>query len=658
MRDDAIGFFWRDLPTKRGQIARQQPPIPDTGWLPPREYPNLAGAKALCIDVETYDPDLEKHGPGWARGKGHIVGAAVGTDDGHRWYFPIRHTVEPEWNLDPGHTLAWLAHTLAGPQPKLGANIIYDIGWLRQEGVFVAGDLMDVQYAEALLHERGNVALDDLGEKYLGRGKDTNLLYKWCADYYGGNPTDIQRKNIYRTPPRLTGPYAEGDVDLPFHIMHKQWPQLVREGLMPVFKLECMLIQLMVEMRFAGVTVDVEQAHAVRAMLVKHNDKLHDKLRQELGFHVEVDSGRSLARVFDVLRLPYSMTAHGNPSFTAPFLERQEHPLVEDILAIRRNDKLIGTFLDGYIINSHVNGKVYGEFIQLRSDGGGARSGRMASAHPNLQNIPTRTKLGKRMRQIYVPDPGHGEWLKVDYSQIEYRCLAHFATGPGADELRSRYINDPLVDFHELIRELVLQLTGQNHERGPIKTINFGLLYGMGPHKLIAQLGVSKKVGKELFESYHKGAPFIKVTFDAASDEAARTGIMTTVLGRRSRFDLWEPAEYGKGGRGHALPYEEAVRQYFNPKRAYTHKALNRRLQGSAADIIKVAMLKCWRDGIFAATGVPRLMVHDELDFSVVDPQGSAQAFGAMKHTMETALPLRVPVQAVMSRGANWGAAA
>lgn len=658
-RNDSIGFFWQDLPVKRGELRREMPPIPDTGWLPPTEFPNLAAAKALSLDVEVKDLELENHGPGWARHKGHIVGLAVGTQDGFRRYFPMRHEIEPHYNIDPTQVLAWAKHTFRDPrQVKIGANITYDVGWLAEEGVDVAGPLLDVQFAEALLNERLPVALDDLGFRYLGEGKASNLLYRWCADFYGGNPTDAQRKNIYRTPPRLTGPYAEGDVDLPMRVMSQQWPLLIQQGLMNVFQLECELIPLMIAMRFAGVSVDTDQAVEVTKQLEKRNTALHDELRAELGFFVEVEAGRSLAKVFDQLRLPYAITEKGNPTFPAAFLERQEHPTVSKILAIRRNNKLVGTFLKSYILNAHVDGKVYGQFHQLRSEGGGARSGRLSSSDPNLQNIPVRSKLGKRIRRVYIPDRGHARWRKYDYSQIEYRCLAHFALGPGSDELRARYNRDPNVDFHELVRELVKALTGQDHDRGPIKTINFGLLYGMGIFKLTNSLGLSKAKGKELFAAYHAAAPFTKATFDACSEEANRVGTISTVLGRLSRFDLWEPTEYSRGRRNTALPFEDAIMHYHNPKRAYTHKALNRRLQGSAADIIKVAMLKCWKDGVFDVTGVPRLTVHDELDFSDTGEPGTEEAFTYMKHIMETALPLRVPVQVTPSVGPNWGEAA
>lgn len=632
------------------------PPIPDTGWTTPTEFPDLSRAAALSFDVETYDPELDEHGPGWARGVGHIVGIAVGTPDGGRWYFPMRHTIEKATNLEPENVLRWARDALGNErQPKIGANVTYDVGWLRQEGVHVRGELHDVQFAEALLSESATVALDDLAERYLGEHKTTSVLYDWCSAYYGGAPTQKQRKNIYRTPPRLTGPYAEGDVDLPFRILNLQWPLLHQQGLWDVYRLECDLIPLMVEMRFAGVSVDVEEAARLREELLRQRDDALGNLRYHAGFDVNVNAKDSLARLFDSYGIPYSRTAKGNPSFTGAFLERVDHPIGQLVREVRMYEKLVGTFIDGYILDANVNGKVHGEFHQLRGDGNGARSGRYASSNPNLQNLPVRTDLGRQVRRCFVPDNGHERWRKYDYSQIEYRFLAHFAVGPMSDHVRSLYVTDPTIDFHDMTRELIKQQTGQDLRRGDVKNINFGLVYGMGIAALSRRLGLTVAQGKKLFASYHKGAPFVRPTMDECMREAQTNGYITTVLGRRSRFDLWEPEEFSKKeDRKKALPYALA-RQKYGPriKRAYLHKALNRRLQGSAADEIKVAMLRCWKDGIYAETGVPRLQVHDELDFS--DPGGKDDAFREMQRVMATAIPLRVPVLVGLDVGPNWG---
>lgn len=655
MRVDSIGMFWEDVPTggRGSKVVRVMPPIPDTGWLPPTYLPDLSRARVISIDCETYDPELLDHGPGWARGKGHIVGVSVGADGGGRWYFPIRHEVEPEHNWPPETVLAWLRDTLANPaQPKVGANLMYDVGWLRHEGVTVAGELVDVQYAEALLDERAEVALETLAQKYLGEGKESSLLYRWCADFYGGKANGAQRANIYRSPPRLVGPYAESDADLPLRVAVAMYPHLVREGMVDLFRMECDLIPMLIDMRFAGVTVNIPRAKELRETLAEREKLEAAKLRNLVGFDVDINSAETLARAFDKVGLGYNKTAKGKPSFTKDFLKAVQHPVADHIREIRKLAKLRGTFVESYILNSHVDGRVFGQFHPLRGDEGGTRSGRFSSSTPNLQNLPSRDdELAPLVRGLFIPDPGHQQWRKYDYSQIEYRFLAHFAVGPMSDEIRAIFNADPNTDYHVMTQELVHRQTGQLLDRKPIKNINFGLIYGMGVDKLAGGLGLSVKAGKELFAAYHKGAPFAKATMEACSEEARDTGIITTILGRKSRFDLWEPQ--GWGSEGMALPYEQAILKYGQIRRAYTHKALNRRLQGSAADMMKMAMWRCYKDGVFAETGIPRLTVHDELDFS--DPGGKDAAFREMRNILENAMPLRIPIKADCDVGPDWG---
>lgn len=654
MRDDAIGMFWEDAPSTegRGKVVRAMPEIPDTGWVAPSTFPDLSSARAICIDTETWDPELLTHGPGWARGKGHIVGVSIGVPGGHRWYFPMRHEVEPEQNLDPEVVLRWLRITLGNPQqPKVGANLMYDVGWLRHEGVKVAGELVDVQFAEALLEESARVSVEDLGRKYLGEGKTSNLLYQWCDAYYGGGAND-QRKNIYRAPPRLVGPYAEGDVDLPLRLAPIMYKRLAEQGLYDIFRMECDLIPLLIAMRFAGVRVDIGKAEKLRDQLEERSKLEHKKIRDAMGFDVDINSAHSLARAFDTCNLRYGKTAKGKPSFTKQFLATVDHPLADCIREIRKLDKLRGTFIESYILNAHINEHVYCQFHPLRGDDGGTRSGRFSSSDPNLQNIPSRDdELAPLIRGLFIPDEGHKCWRKYDYSQIEYRFLVHFAIGPGIEAVRQKFRDDPDTDYHVFTQELVKLKTGIELGRKPTKNINFGLVYGMGQPKLMTDLRLSKAEGKALFEAYHVGMPFVKPTMDAAMKEAGDSGIITTILGRKSRFDLWEPTRWDDTAV--ALPYEQALLKWGSIRRAYLHKALNRRLQGSAADLMKVAMWRCWKDGIFDETGVPRLTVHDELDFS--DPGGRDKAFREMKHIMETAIPLSIPVIAECDVGPDWG---
>lgn len=661
MRWDNVGLWWQDIPVTRAGGERTlgpMPPIPDTGWKPPQHFPNIIDSPWIALDCETYDPELNDFGPGWARGKGHIVGVSIATPQG-KWYFPMRHTIMPELNLDPDLVLRWLRYSLSGRQPKIGANIIYDIGWLRHEGVTVNGPLYDVQFAEALLDETARVSLETLGWRHLGRGKESHVLKEWAQLYYGKSDARW-REDIYRCPPSLVGPYAEEDAQMPYEILLKQWPLLVNRELMELFEMECRLIRLLIDMRFAGVTIDLPYAERLRDSLVARSAETLKQAEHVAGMSVNVNSAQQLAQAFDKLGLYYPRTApterapDGNPSFTADVLKSTPHPFAALVRKVREIEKMRSTFVQGYMLDSHVNSKIYCSFHPVLGEEGGAKTGRFSSSDPNLQNIPTRTEEGKVIRQAFIADYGHKQIRSYDYSQIEYRMLAHFAVGDGADALRARYWEDSSTDFHDLCGEMIKKFTGIVLARSYVKNINFGLTYGMGLGHLAESLGVSTAEAQSLLSSYHSALPFAKETMKAVAADIQLTGICRTIMNRQTHFDMWEPRQFEN--RDVALPYRAALAEYGTDiVRAYAYKGLNYKLQGSAADVMKRAMDKCYQDGIFDATGVPRMTVHDELVFS---DSGDVreEAWAEMQHVMETAMPgVRVPLKADGKAALTWG---
>lgn len=654
-RYDDIGMFWEDVHVsgRGGRTERPMPAIPDTGWTPPTEFPNLSSARALGFDLETYDPELDDAGPGWGRGVGHIVGLSVAVPDGPGWYFPIRHETEPHYNLDPNTVLRWASYVLGDTRPKIGANLLYDVGWLKQEGVEVGGPLYDIQLAEPLLNsEIPEVSLEALARAYLGAGKETSILYQWLADWFGGNPTGKQRKWIYKAPPRLVGPYAEADAKLPLKIIEKQWAALERRGSMGIFDMECRLQRLLLIMRWQGVAIDLDEAHAFHGRLSVDLLALEKELAYIAGREVNPYSSEEIAAAFNANEIPFNRTATNRPSFTAGFLEACEHPIAQKIVEIRKKRKLRDVFIQGYILDSHRNGRIYCQFHQLRGDENGARSGRFSSSTPNLQNIPVRSKEGRLIRNIFI---ARELWRKRDYSQIEYRLLAHHAVGPGAEAMRQRYISDPSTDYHLATIDLVRTHTGIELDRRSAKNINFGLVYGMSRKGLIRYLGLGDKQGQELYISYHHAVPYVKTTIEAAENEVITTGTVTTIGGRKSDFPYFVPVN-SWGDENEALPLNEALVKYGGSlQRAFTHKALNRKLQGGAADIMKRAMVEAFEQGIFDDTGYPLLTVHDELDFDDVgDP--SRPSWDALGHVMENSTPTLIPILVDEKTGPNWGA--
>jgi DNA polymerase-1 len=667
-------FFWEELQAKDLQIKRPKnrltPLIPDTGWVAPNAFPRLSDARVLGLDTETKDRALLEKGPGFRRDGeegAHIVGMSVGTLDGGRWYFPMRHTVAPEQNLDPAHVLAWARDNLCTEgQAKVGANLSYDVDALWSEGVPVTGPFIDVQHAEALIDSnRFTYNLDALSTSYLGETKKKSELAKWIELAYGD---DNYRAYIWCAPPCLVGPYAEGDVDLPLRIWAKQRLILEQQLMMGLFDLETELIPMMVQMRQAGVRVDIEYAKQLDDELTAGILEADMRLRGISGgllHNLDPDKDIStthLAQLFDAAGVDYPKTANGRPSFVKGWLERIGHPAGELVRHRRKLQKYRNTFVRSYILDKHVNGRVYALFHQLKGDENGTVSGRFSSSLPNLQNIPSRDEVwGPRLRALFIPEEGQ-QWVRHDWSQIEYRFLAHYARGPSGEVVRERYRNDPSTDFHEMTLDLVAPFAKWDIStpprrklwRKPVKNINFGLVYGMGIDTLIEYLGLSREESEAIITNYHDAVPFVRATYNSAKNRANERGYITTFGGRRVRFNLWEPRFNTL--RKTALKYDDAVEEW-GPRvsRAYTHKALNGLLQGSAADLMKTAMRDIHRSGATKVVGVPKLTCHDELGHSANASREHQEAISEVKHIMENCMTLTVPIIAEQSRGNNWG---
>lgn len=674
-RPDAIGLFWQDLPKVKAKVKQgpqhwgPMPRLPeDITWTTPTEFPNLGVAKVIGVDTETKDPELTTAGPGWGRDNGHIVGVSLAVEDGSSWYFPIRHETLPEQNLDPGNVLRYLNHTLSTQTPKVGANLIYDVGWLNWEGVSIGGPLYDIQFAEALLDsEAPGVALEDLGQKYLGMGKETSFLYEWLASWNNKAINDKQRRWIYKAPPCLAGPYAEGDAALPIRILERQWLLMRDRGVLELFDLECRLIRLLVAMRMKGAPVNLDRAEQEYEELGRDLVNIERRIKDIAGQPVNPNAGDSIKAAFFKLGIEVptkvdKKTGETKVSFSAPLLEKIEHPLVEQILEHRRVAKVRNTFVKGYILDKHVNSRVHCSFHPLKGLENGARSGRFASSDPNLQNIPVRTEMGRRVRAMFDATVFGGRWRGFDYSSVEYRLLVHFAVGPGSDEVRAAFAKDPTLDYHQFVGDLIYRLTGiplhLPDNRGKVKGINFGIIYGMALNALAHNLKLPKPEAKKLLDAYHDAIPYARETMDMCADEVHNTGMVRTILNRASDFNQWGKKGYSDDY-GIALPYKAACAKWgmYNIERQHTHKALNRKLQGSAADIMKVAMVEAYEAGLFAedACGIPILTVHDELDFEDLGSENNP-AWEELRLTMETALSdrLRVPLLVDAKTGPTW----
>ena len=603
-------------------------------------FPSLAGQGAIGIDCETFDPDLKTRGPGPHR-DGYIAGIALGTEAGYRSYFPIAHEAGP--NLPKADVLSWLSRELQSDVPKIGANLIYDLAFLAADGVNVRGPLYDVQIAEPLLDEtRLSYSLETLAQHYLGESKVQDQLETLIVERFGKkNP----KANIWRAPSDIVAPYAVGDVDLPLRIFAKQKVELKKKGrLWDLFLMESKLIPMLLAMRQRGVRADLNRAERLYKELTTKQDEASAAIKAMTGIHIAPWNARSLAKIFAHLGLEFPRTPKTDaPSFTKAWLEYHPHPVTDLIRKVRHLNKLCETFIKGFILEGHVNGRIYTNFNQLRSDAFGTVSGRLSSSQPNLQQIPVRSSEGKMIRSIFIPEENQ-RWFQNDWSQVEYRLIVNDAASrklPGAQAAADQYSNDEQADFHQIIADM----TGL--PRDAAKTVNFGIAYGEGVNKLCISLGLSREKGAVLLHEYHLRAPFIKQLSNGYMQLAARTGEIETLLGRIRRFNMWEIR------RGDEVIYFRTRRR--GSRRAFTHAALNARIQGSAADIMKLAMVNIWESGICDVLGAPHLTVHDELDGSYHDDKAGREALRELKHLMEHVVKLMVPLRVDAGTGANWG---
>jgi DNA polymerase I-like protein with 3'-5' exonuclease and polymerase domains len=610
---------------------------PPSEWVAPTEYPNLKGAREIAIDLETRDPDLERLGPGWPMRNGEIIGVAVAVDGG-QWYFPIAHSMGP--NLDKRMTLEWLKEVCSDPHATyVFHNAQYDLGWLSTCGIYPAGRIVDTMVAAPLLDEnRFSYSLNNLLKDYLGESKSERDL-RAAAKEFGLNP----KSDMHKLPAIYVGAYAEQDAGGTLRLWQRLHPLIIQEDLHEIFELECDLIPVIHKMRERGVRVDVEKAKLCGAQLEQQEKEALLKVKAETGVDVEIWAAASIAKAFDALGLPYARTAKTEaPSFTKAFLKEHPHPVAQAIVHARELNKARTTFIDTIMEHNH-NGRIHAEFHQLRSDDGGTVTGRFSCSNPNLQQIPSHNPMvGPLIRGLFLPEEGQ-VWGAFDYSSQEPRLVAHYAhlmEFPGADKFHAAYKENPRTDFHQIAADLV------GVKRKAAKAINLGLFYGMGKGKLADQLGLPIEEANELFSKYHASVPFVRRLSDYCMQRAEQRGVIRTLLGRKCHFDKWEPRRFGvHSPKSHA----EALNEYGPEiKRAFTYKALNKLIQGSAADQTKKAMLELYRAGI-----LPLLQMHDELDTSLESPEQGAKVV----EIMENCVQLEVPSIVDAAYGATWGEA-
>jgi len=538
--------------------------------------------------------------------------------------------------MDKDVVLKWLKEVLLTDADKIFHNAMYDVCWLRAMGFKINGRIIDTMIATSLIDEnRGRYDLNSICKDYIHESKNESALYE-AAKSWGVDP----KQEMYKLPAIYVGEYAEKDAELTLKLWQACKQKLKAEEVESIFDLETSLIPCLIDMRFKGVRVDIEEAEKLKKMMGNEEKKLLKEIKTETGVDVQIWAAASIATVFDKLKEPYDRTIKTKaPSFTKNFLANHSHPVVKKIADAREINKAHTTFIDTIIKHVH-RGRIHADINQLRGDNGGTITGRFSYQNPNLQQIPARNKdLGPIIRRIFIPEKNH-MWGCFDYNQQEPRLVVHYALLQnlyGVDEIAEAY-KEEKVDFHKIVANMA------EIPRSQAKTINLGLFYGMGKAKLQAQLGVSKEKAEELLGKYNTEVPFVKQLLKGVMSRAQDCGYIRTLLGRRCRFPLWEPRQFGIHK---ALSHDAALTEH-GPgiKRAYTYKALNKLIQGSAADMTKKAMVDLHKEGI-----IPHIQVHDELDISVKNDKEAKQIVQIMESTVELEIPNKVDYES----GDNWG---
>jgi DNA polymerase I-like protein with 3'-5' exonuclease and polymerase domains len=611
-------------------------------------------------DLETKDTNLKTLGPGWAfNDSGYPVGYALAWFDGdvesltrkdllnheieprfQSVYLPVRHEGGGNFPMDQVRPIVQPL-LLDKSRTAIGANIIYDYGWTRWDGFQWECDLDDVQIQAPLLDDaRRSYSLDSLLRDRLGLAKSEARL-RQAAEQFGLKNV---KEQLWKLPAAFVEEYARDDAARTLWLYLFQRFDIRDSDLEVVARVERDLVPVLYAMRKRGVRINEQRVQAMREHFLRLENTAAEKLRALSGRTIDPWAATPIID---------SLMEHGVSEGDFPLTPKKREKSVDNVflkglsksdntaghiakqvLTLRRYNKARSTFVEGMIMGHLVNGRIHGELRALRGDDGGTVSGRLSGSNPSLQVVPARDpELGPLVRSAFEPEEGD-QWASIDYSSQEPRLATHFgvkANIPGSEVMYRVWNENPRADAYLQTAELC------GLKRKDAKTIKLGILYGMGGGTLCASLGlpfttkfwkgkeimVAGPEGEELLERFHSAAPMDKALAEAAQTAAKRRGYVKTLLGRRAYFP-----------------------RQANGQIWFTHKALNRVIQGSAADMTKVAMINCHRAGF-----TPLVSVHDELGFSVSD-RGQAEQIAQI---MSSATELAVPVVCDVELGTSWG---
>ena len=643
---------------------------------------DLKGINTVAVDIETYDPNLKTKGLGAIRNDGFICGIAVATGKDTS-YFPLHHS---DTELTMGKKLKiWkiLNEKIFQNEKitKVFHNAMYDVCWIRAvTGSMIKGRIVDTMIAASVIDEnRFRYSLDALSKDYIGDSKYKYDLQQKTLEWSGGMVKDPM-SNMHKLPSSIVKDYAKQDVDLTFklwNLFDKKLDEVLytkengeQKTCRKIFELETKLFPCLVDMKFKGVRIDVQKAKKFGDHLKKRKDQIVTAIRKRTTKKIDIWAASSIKILLDHLDIKdYKVTPKSKmPQLPKDYLKTHKNKCLRMIAKAREYDKAANTFVDGLLDYVH-NGRIHADINQIRSDSGGTVTGRFSMSNPNLQQIPARGYMGKKMREMFLPEEGH-DWASLDYSQQEPRIVVHYAIKlglPGTDELHKEFDKED-ADFHQIVADMA------KISRTQAKTINLGLFYGMGKLKLQKELGLDRINARKLFDEYHNKVPFVRQLSQDLIQFAKDNRLLFTLHDRFCRFNKWETTDREwnpETNRFNEVPlyteqearqafkaeilekykenkvdkdYMEHFEKYYTP--AFTYKALNRLIQGSAADMTKKAMVDLYERGV-----IPHIQIHDELCLSVK----SNEDIQAVKEVMENTIILEIKNKVNYKKGKNWG---
>jgi DNA polymerase-1 len=573
-----------------------------------------------CISLDTETTSVW---PRWAE----IVGYSFAWQEDEAWYLPVR-SPPAEPSLDPQATLQGLRPVLEDPAvKKVGQNLKYDMIVLRCAGVELAGAEFDTMLADYLLEAgQRNHNLDDLALRYLGH--ETIKISELIGSGKG-------QKRMDEVPVAQVTDYAGEDALLPVRLRPLLAERLAAAGLTDLFtQLELPLVDVLVEMEYRGIKVDVDRLGELSRRYGQRIEALEQEIYELAGHPLNIASPKQLQHLlFSELGLPATRRTKTGPSTDAAVLEElaRVHPLPKKILEYRQYAKLKSTYVDALPEMVHPEtGRVHASFNQVVT-----ATGRLSSSDPNLQNIPVRAEPGREIRSAFVP--GQPDWLLMaaDYSQIELRILAHFS---GDRQLCEAFARDE--DIHARVASQVNSVPLEEvtaEMRQAAKAVNFGVIYGQGPAGLARVLGIEKDQAAAFIDSYFEGYPQIEIFLDHVLAECSENGYVNTILGRRRAIN------------------REQVRPHAGRQRNLAERtAVNTVIQGSAADLIKMAMVAIHRRLRQERSSARMLLqIHDELIFELPCDQLD-HVVQLVSEEMVGVKKLEVPLKVDIKAGPNW----